>query len=357
MGGDITLEDAVFTKATPEQRRLAWELNGASWATPMSIPDYVERETTLSETALSRDGGCTYWILHRRDDPSDIISGCEVTRKEILIADAGGPRVATGYSIASVYTNPKYRAKGMAGMMLRRVQEWMDADSECSALYSDIGRSYYAGLGWPSFDSSQATLVHDASKATAPLRAPEGVEYLKEKDIEPLCARDVAALEKKFEALPRDGTTFVTFKPTFAQISWHFARDGFMARKLRDGREIVHRGARVPGRESWIYWDHDFREKKFKILRYVVEGEGGRAAEDLGLLLAAAVFEAHEWGLHKLLIWRPDEATSETIRSWNREDLSVVFNVREDGSIPSLRWKGGEATETEWLFNEYYSWC
>jgi len=53
----ISKDDVVLVEATTEQRRLTWELNGASWAGPMSLDQYIGREQVLSETALSADGG------------------------------------------------------------------------------------------------------------------------------------------------------------------------------------------------------------------------------------------------------------------------------------------------------------
>lgn len=53
----VTKDDVVLAEANPQQRKLTWELNGASWAGPMSLEEYIGREQALSETALSANGG------------------------------------------------------------------------------------------------------------------------------------------------------------------------------------------------------------------------------------------------------------------------------------------------------------
>lgn len=353
---DITKDDVVFAEATPAQQLLAWRLNGVSWAAPMSVDQYIKRETALSETKLSSSGGCKYIILHRKSDPEDIISSVEATRKEVLIADHDGLRKARAYAIASVYTNPVYRERGMATFMLRKLQDLMDEDSDCSALYSDIGTVYYDKLGWPVYPSLQVGLALQGSGGR---KAPAGVRFLAENEIQPLCEADVKAVTEEFEALGRtDGAVHVAFLPTWSQVQWHFTRAGFMAKILHD-REIEHRGAITDDGKSWIYWDQDFREKKLKVIRIVTEQSSDKVGDTVKLLQAATA-EAEEWALEKVLVWNPDEATStaaKSVAASPAESVSIVFDERLDGSIPSLRWKDGKKPETAWDHNDYYAWC
>lgn len=370
---NISTEDVVFTQADGELRKLAWSLNGKAWAAPMSIDDYVAREIHLSQQALSKDGHCIYWVLSHKDDPTHIVASCESVEKTVLIAGHGtgindGFIEAKAYAIASVYTNPKYRRLGMAAYMMEKLQEHMDADSECSALYSDIGKIYYANLGWNVFPSDQATIYLESEDFKLPEHP--ATRYLTEDELEPLCDKDVAAVKAKFQTLAADHQkTHVAFLPSYPQIAWQLAREQFMAGVLHK-REIKYRGAITNSGKSWVYWDHDWREGKLKIMRLVTLDhdpetglkilEENKIVEVLELLRAAAA-EAIEWNLKKVLIWNPSGTVTrgtKAFHNYHEEDVDVIWDERYEGSIPSFRWKEGKSTDnTVWDFNEYYAWC
>ncbi|KAF9871525.1 hypothetical protein CkaCkLH20_10936 [Colletotrichum karsti] len=347
-----TKQHVKFAPATPAQRDAAWRLNGVSWAPPMSLEAYVARETALSKMALSEN--CTYYVLFDPADPEHIISSCEATAKTLFVRDAadGTLREEKAYAIASVYTNPSHRGHGMATLLLNRLKDAMDADSRASVLYSDIGTVYYAQLGWAVYPSLQVSLIPDDPSALQPT-PPDGVRYLAADEVPTLCEKDTELLRKKLEGLPADGRTHIAFAPSAAQITWHFARDRFTAKQLREGREVVNHGAVTADGGAWVYWDHDFREKKLKVLRVA-----GDPRADVTALLHAAVLEAADWGLAKVLVWNPDDGVAASAkRVSDRTDgaVRVVFDERLDGSIPSLRWKG--EGEVVWEDNEYYAWC
>jgi GNAT superfamily N-acetyltransferase len=360
---DLSTDDVVFGEATPHQRILAWRLNGASWAPPMALDEYVGREQSLSETALSANGGTRYWVLHRKGDPEYIVSACETTAKKALVADARGRRVVDAYSIASVFTNPLCRGRGLAAFMLEKIKQIVDEDTDCGALYSDIGKAYYARLGWPAFPSPQVTL-HLEEGVRLDRLPTRGASLLAERDVAALCEKDIEALEQKFDGLARDndGKTHITFLPSFAQCSWHFARDAYVCRAMRR-REAEHRGAVTADGSSWLYWDHDLREKKLKIQRIVTRGSDPpeKKAGDVKALLLAALSEAEDWGIVQVLAWSPtQEVTAAVMAIWHEvgEGLQVSFDHRTKMSLPSLRWKGGkDVGEVVWQDNEYFSWC
>ncbi|KAK3391274.1 hypothetical protein B0H63DRAFT_467627 [Podospora didyma] len=367
---DLTISDVLFGEATDQQRTLSWQLNAASWAPPMTLEDYVGREKTLSETALSANGGTRYWVLTLKDDPDTIVSACEVTAKKVLLADSAGSRIVDSYSIASVFTAPRYRKQGMAGYMLKEVQRLVDRTTECGALYSDIGKIYYTNLGWIDFSSPQLvfSLDHVRDSDLNAILSPSSssaVSLLVENEVAALCEKDTVALKRKFQRLAeaKDGKTHITFLPTFTQCSWHFARDTYVAKVMAGGREPRHRGAQTLDGASWLYWDHDLREKKLKVQRIVISSSASpdKRATDIKRLLEAALAEARSWGLPKLLMWNPGSETSAAATDIWRESggkLKLIFEEREDGSIPSLRWKNGDRSrEIVWEDNEYFSWC
>ncbi|KAK1982543.1 hypothetical protein LZ30DRAFT_781237 [Colletotrichum cereale] len=342
-------EKVKLASATPAQREASWRLNGVSWAPPMSLEAYLARELALSKTALG--SGCTYWVLVDPADPDHIISSCEAFAKTLLVRDPSSPAVTEEktYAIASVYTNPTHRNHGMATRLLAGVKDAMDADSRATALYSDIGTVYYSRMGWAVYPSLQVSLIPDDASV---LRPPQGLTYLAADDVPAFCDRDVDLLRKKLANLPADGKTHAAFAPSGEQMLWHFARDAFMARELV-GRDVVRRGAATADGKAWLYWDHDFRENKLKVLRV-----GGDPDADVTALLHAAVLEAADWGLAKVLVWNPDDgvsASAKRVSDRSEGAVRVVFDERSDGSIPSLRWKGDG--ELVWEDNEYYAWC
>ncbi|TDZ54740.1 Lysine acetyltransferase [Colletotrichum trifolii] len=345
------VKDVAFAPATPFQREAAWRLNGVSWAPPLAIETYLAREIALSKTSLSAN--CTYYVLFDPSDPEHIISSCEATAKPLLVRDPASQtlREEKAYAIASVYTNPSHRGQGMATLLLTKLKEAMDADSKASVLYSDIGTVYYAQLGWTVYPSQQVSLIPDDPSSLSPT-PPEGVRYLSEAEVPALCARDVALVRRKLESLPDDGKVHVAFLPSAEQVAWHFTRDGFMAKQFAS-RDVTRRGAVTADGKAWVYWDHDFREKKLKVLRVA-----GDPAADVTALLHAAVLEAADWGLAKVLVWNPDDGVAASAkRVSDRTDggVRVIFDERLDGSIPSLRWKG--EGDVVWEDNEYYAWC
>ncbi|KAK7740720.1 hypothetical protein SLS53_005188 [Cytospora paraplurivora] len=368
---NLTTEDVVFAKADLELQKLAWRLNGEAWAAPISIDDYIAREYHLSQQDLSKEGRCTYWVLTHKDDPTHVVASCESFKKTVFIAGHGtginnGFLETTGYVVASVYTNPRYRRLGMAAYMLQKLQEHMDTDSECSVLYSDIGKLYYANLGWDVFPSDQATIYLQSGDFSV---SQPAARYLTLEELMPLCDQDVAQVKTKFQRLASDHhKTHVAFSPSYAQISWLLVREQFMAGILFK-REIERRGAISSNGRSWIYWEHDWRGKQLKVLKIVnleSDPETGVTVMDeakiwdIVELLQAAAAEAAEWGLQKVLLWNPDDNTTRGIKgfhNYHAEEADVVFDER-NSSIPSLRWKGGRGKDdTIWEDNYYYCWC
>lgn len=381
----LTTDDVVFTRADDTIRELTWRLNGEVFAAPLELDAYVAREAQLSQQALCKDGGCTYFVLAHKHDGTHIVASCEAVKKTVFVAGrhtnvegASGFLEATGYGIASVYTNPKYCRLGMAAFMLRRLQETMDKESECSVLYSEIGRDYYAGLGWNVFPSDQATIyLHAEDKGKEAFQQPASskTRYLTLEELPALCEKDVAQMRTKFERLADDHTkTHVAFAPDFAQISWQFANEDFITGVMHLDKPVTHRGAITHSGRSWVYWNFDWRANELSILRFVlleedpVDANGSHRfvseeekAWDVLELLQAAAAEAAAWGLKKVLIWNPDNTTTRGIKgfhNFHETEVDVIFDERKDTAIPSLRWKGGPGEgETVWEDNQHYAWC
>jgi GNAT superfamily N-acetyltransferase len=395
----LTASDIEFSEATPEQRQLTWELNGEAWAAPMSLGDYVEREQHLARHELNRDGRCQCWVLYLKGYPRQIIVSCETVRKPALISDGqGGPaREGHGYVVTNIFTNPSYRRQGLAAFLLRRLQEQIDIDGDFSVLYSDSGRTYYSSLGWLSLPSRQATLTlspqspNQNQASLSPSHAavnftptnPSQTRPLLPDKLSDLCELDSLHLSTRFDSLvPSDGKTHVAFLPTHAQITCHLARAAFDARKLfpRDKANSeqpppLNAGAITTSGRAWIYWAHDWRTRRLRVLRIVRSAMLDRGSNvgveervrDVRALLEAALAESASCGLaNGVVVWNPEDEVTLGCKAVGNAyaamrdapvGVKVVFDEKIDGGIPSLRWKGGKDTSVVWEENYGYCWC
>ncbi|KAK3987415.1 lysine acetyltransferase [Cladorrhinum sp. PSN332] len=380
----LTTDDIVFGPATEEQRHIAVALRGEAWAPPMSLADYIDREAFLSQQELTWGTQCRLWVVYLKGYPRQVIASCETTRKPVLISagDGSPPRDGHAYSIGNVYTNPTYRRQGMAALLLRRVQEVIDKDSDFSVLYSDSGRNYYHSLGWPAFTSRQANLIllprspasstssYSSSPTSNFMPSQPGLTLpLEQSNLPRLCEVDEMYFRACFVSLAetRDRKMHVAFLPNRAQIDWQLARSEFDAEKLL-GKTNPIKGAMTANGRAWITWAHDWREKRLRVLRISLALEGTSSewerVEDARALLEAALAEAREWGFSKVVVWNPDSEVTfgcKSVGNRHADEVKVVFDERIDGSLPSLRWREARLDrprkQVEWEENQGFCLC
>ena len=347
----ITTDDVVFVAASPEQREIAWRINHTTWANTIPVEEHVRRQGVLAATlhATSSIGGRTYWVLHRKGDPFDIVAAVDSISKEALVRDGNGVWPVKAYGVASVHTAPEYRKQGMAGHMLGRLQEVMDADAEFSVLYSDIGTEYYGKFGWAAYPSLQVSAYLEGNKP----EKPAGIKFLSQKEMKPYCERDVGKLREKMESLPNDGRTHVAFLPSFEQLDWQFTRDE-LSTKPKGHPEPSNHGAAIDDDSGWIYWHHDLSKNMLVIHRVVAD-----TPEAVRDLLSAAAAEAGRSGLERVVAWNPEGTVEDGARllAEEGEAVKVRFENREEYRRPCLRWKGGANGDVVWEENQYYAWC
>jgi hypothetical protein len=144
---------------TEAQKQIQFELNSKEWRGALSLPAYLRREATLSQTTLTRDGGISYWILVDNDpslpknplDPkSDIqlpLASCETYRKKALVWQNGEVKEVICHGIGSVFCAKQLRGHRYAQRMMtelgKRLKTYQtDNGQEClfSILFSDIGK-------------------------------------------------------------------------------------------------------------------------------------------------------------------------------------------------------------------------
>jgi hypothetical protein len=142
---------------TDEEKLMQFNLNGAEWRGALSLPAYLRREETLSQQALTRDGGISYWILidtALQGNPLDPSSGtrlplasCETYRKKTLIWQNDELHESICHGIGSVFCASHLRKRGYAQRMMTELSQalrtyQMEEGKECmfSILFSDIGK-------------------------------------------------------------------------------------------------------------------------------------------------------------------------------------------------------------------------
>jgi hypothetical protein len=212
--------------------------------------------------------------------------------------------------------------------------------------------------------SSHQIAISFTGASSAPSFNVAGTKPLKDDDLPRLCEVDVANLEKRLQAIGTAESKHIAFEPSHAQAHWHFVREEFIAQTLFNRIPEI-KGAITDDGQSWIYWDRNFSEKKMNIQRIVHPEQAIHDADSLlgsaVALLEAAMAQAVEWNLKKVVIWNPDDyiaRAAEELGVKHPQVLSVRLEERTDGSIPSLRWKGGQSLENViWDQNEYYGWC
>lgn len=142
---------------TEQEKLIQFNLNGAEWRGALSLPAYLRREKVLSEQALTKDGGISYWILidtSLPNNPLDPDSGtrlplasCESYRKKALVWKDGKVQEVITHGIGSVFCANHLRKRGYAQRMMQELGEALKTyqttdEREClfSILFSDIGK-------------------------------------------------------------------------------------------------------------------------------------------------------------------------------------------------------------------------
>lgn len=361
----------------------------AIWIDSLTPSLYLKESLFLAAVPLAKDGGMTSWILVHKDSPPNarqILCSCETFRKHSLTSNVQG-QVSDSivHGIASVFCAPPYRGRGYASRMMRELAKelynWQTDKLPCvgTTLYSDIGKHFYAKLGW----RPNATNSH-VEFAPEPGAWPAVAEAITENDLEELCARDEVLIRSQMGVPTTEVKTRFTIIPDVEHMGWHIGKETFATSHLF-GKTPTAKGAiaGAPGSQVWATWTHRYYTRfdaeepsnVLYILRLVVEVDETatrlpldsikRPAKDvyemqtqlLKAVLQAAQAEAAEWRLDVVKLWDPTPLVLDMLEHIGMEYLIVE---REDESIASLMWydpEGGiDKEQPLWVNNEHYAW-
>lgn len=370
-----------LTHPTPGECQVVWKLSSLAWTGALSLPQYLEESAYLTTVPLARDGGMTNWILTDKNLPPDqrpILCSCETFRKRTFLSDRDGnlsERIIHG--VASVFCNPVFRLRGYSSRLMRELSQtlrtFQTEDTDCigSVLYSDIGKKYYADLGWLPFPNN----THIKLNPSVAPKGPRATQILS-RDLQQLCEEDEAMIRKDLSRISSNGMIRMMLVPDLDHMLWHHKKEEFVCNKLF-GKHPSVKGA-IVGEISdriWAIWTHRFygdpesatSENTLYILRLVIENQATSSAsnaeqhksrvEQMGAILQAAQDEAAQWNLQRVMMWHPSPLVLNLV-----EETGIQHHVveREHEGIASLLWYGdgsGKEDTLKWLGNEKFGWC
>jgi hypothetical protein len=386
--------DIHLVVGTPDENHAQTIANSSEWRGALSLEAYLRREEVLLSQTLTKDGGLTPWMLVYQPPNGgqrQVLCGCESIKKKALVARGGKVQDVVTHGVASVFCPESKRKKGYAGRMMSelgpRLRTWDVKDEEQSAfsvLYSDIGKRFYAARGWQVFPSSHIALPV-VSESKSDLLACRKLQDVNE--MEELCAADEQILRRRLEKhVEENNKPAVALIPDAATLTWHHARQDFVATYLNNGQRPSFldeggNGAMVEissGKRVWCYWTRVWTNPQeespdtLHILRLAIEDQDfsdfDPASEQgvekvrespnvnaVAALLARAQYVAHQSGMKQVEIWNP---TSTTLAAARKIYGAADVVHREKESITSLQWYGeGDWRDVEWVCNEKYGWC
>jgi hypothetical protein len=385
MGSTIDLPDAtspslILTHPTGAEKHNTWTSNYVEWGGPLGLKDYLAREPYLENIPLAENGGMVHWILTDKNAPAGgrpILASCETIRKKVWATDPGKEELREGiaYGVGSVFTEPQYRGNQYASRMITELGKALELGFEesegkivkpiASALWSDIGKVFYAKKGWPVFASVHVafSVPGDIGKSTT----VQGVGDITYENLDSFCRLDEELLRRQMSGLARNGKTAFAFIPNHDIFRWHLLRDDFIAnRVLKDPKHPNIKGAvaGAEGKRVWAVWIRSYPGDPAKtenntmyILRLGIENEAA-PVDDLTASFSSVLRQAQviagQWNLGKIEIWNPTPAVNNLI-----EKSGYTHEVvdRDTGSIPSLRWFGEcDTSKVDWVANEKYCW-
>ncbi|KAI1357747.1 hypothetical protein F5Y08DRAFT_142479 [Xylaria arbuscula] len=389
---DADSPDLQLSHPTPQECIEIWSHTATSWRDSLTLRLYVEEAQYLATVPLAKDGGMSTWILVDKNLPPNerqIFCSCETFRKRSLASNECG-NIADGivYGVASVFTPPKYRRRGYGTRHMKELAKalvgWQSeyGQSIGSVLYSDIGKEYYAKVGWlPNLRNSHFVLQ------SVPMHKPSLVQPIFESGLEALCLRDEAILRKAMAA-PSTRRKRVTILPDLDHMLWHVRKEDF-AVKYIFGKTAEAKGAIAgsPGKQVWAIWVRRYYSHPnhleegqedgnvLYILRLVVEGDDTAnqpyddqlppttdaytdQAAALKAVMQAAQAEAAKWCLSQVQLWEPSPLIQKLLK---QSGLPALHVERQKHSIASVLWFEEEHDGVEeapcWVNNEYYAWC
>lgn len=374
----------------PQECHSIWKLSYHEWGDALTLPEYLEESEFLTSVPLAKNGGMTLWILVDRYLPPNhrpILCSSETFRKRCFLARDGVLSENIIHGVASVFCNPAYRLRGYATRLMSELAEilpsWQTTTEQYvgSVLYSDIGKKFYARLGWHPFPDNNMHVELEVRTETTAYEA----RALQAEDLEKLCEEDQDMVRRRMASGSVQGQVQMMLVPDHDHMLWHHKKEEFVCDRLLEKRPTVKGAiAGAQGNRIWATWTHRFygdpklasSDNTLYILRLVQEDQGTlndvvsderqsgistqrseTQTDLLSAVLRRAQAEAAEWNLGRVILWHPTRLVSDLIQ---RSGLRYRLIEREHEGIASLLWHGkgsGKDDALDWIGNEKFAWC
>jgi hypothetical protein len=172
MGAAMILRDA-----TPTEMEAVLGQTAPLWSEGLPLASYFDWVRTLQDSAWGKAGNVRFLVLSN-EESGEVVSGMKLYR---LSARLERSPVSVG-GIGAVFTLKQHRGHGHAGAMISAAHRIMvERGDAFSLLYSDIGATYYARLGYQEVDPRPVTLNVPETGS-----APEGVTRMHRTDLDTL---------------------------------------------------------------------------------------------------------------------------------------------------------------------------
>ncbi|KAL3672131.1 hypothetical protein V7S43_002793 [Phytophthora oleae] len=337
------------------------------WGAPtLDLPQYLRKEELQRATPFSQRGSI-FWALVEDTGNSDLVAGetvlcchCESHRFDCVVRRSSG-EIERGYShhVGSVFTVPEHRKRGLAKLLLTEVAKQLQElpGALVSALYSDIGPTYYDKLGWKLYPSKMATLDVEHPK-NAPVDSENSAGFVSlalDDKLDEFLQADNARLVEELKSDKFEGQEAFAVLPSRDSIEWQFCIGVHFAR-VRKYEELPSRCGVKVSKDAFLIWCHNLKASTLYIVRARLPTASENAAETTRLLLAEALEEARKFKLKKVAIWNPPLALADHAV---RDHLEIAFVDREDSLSSAMVFHSDSTPSTglpHWLANEKYAW-
>lgn len=362
--GKVSEADVVFTHASDRQRETLLRDRAKCECGPLATRDYIHIQGELDDMAFSQ-GRLEYYVLHWHQDPNDVLTSCSVKVRPAFINSSKGTKTVKVGVITDVFTRPDVRQKGLATVLLRKLQESMDSREggwkiDFSVVYAHVYAPMFHRLGWREYDGSQLRIQVGNLKVACP--PEEQVKALNWNDALAVAAEDRRLSRVRHSAI-KDDKIHVQIAPSVEATKWHLVRDSYYNRIL--GKRYSDRVARCgassigdPRRDQPVaaWWVHDLVRRQLIVGKMVLARTAG-LEENIAAVLQMALVEAEAWGLFEVVLWNPSEMVIRGARTLEEKLGAKVLHEARMDRLPSLRVHGGQTSHVTWHEMEYYAWC
>ncbi|KAF7846151.1 hypothetical protein BT93_L5117 [Corymbia citriodora subsp. variegata] len=370
-------ESLVLLQATSAEYLQTQVLNSGEWSGFLDLPAYLDRETHLLTSDLTKKGRSTAWILTSLNLPANddgtrqILAACETICKDAYVALDGKLDKIVSHGICSVFCRSEYRGRGYAARMIselgKQLESWQQSNGTkgtFSTLYSDIGTKFYSKLGWQVYPSDHITLPSisqqefDEQARILPSVRDLTFDHLKALPLVRYTETQVADSSKKAPSTPQ-----VAYAPTAAIFQWHFMREEFLTRHLNQPFPVA-KGAIHEQSGIALIWARTYannpQDWHLSSLHIVippeVELDESEQVKIFASLLLRAQLEAQAYAMQQgVEIWNPPQVVLRAAELLAKQEVKVI--TRDEEHLCSLRWNADLNEEVVWLGNEKYAWC